>query len=271
MPLRPATRDDIPIMATILAASFAPDRLFQIMFPHEPEHPEAFVQAFQENIWISWYDYRQVWMVSYEASDGDQQQPAGERDTLLSKGGESGTGKEILTGIAKWERAGKGWESVYGVWGWWDPRCVIKPLLSTLYGLRRRFFPNPASVRPTAENPNPLTYWNFVPALLPYCVQFLNASHRQTHWSLEILAVHPLHQGKGFGRALVEHGLERSKLDPEGDLPACVISAAGKEVFYQKCGFKELVGWTSRTVGEDGSDNPLRKNGASGGAVLWTR
>jgi len=148
---------------------------------------------------------------------------------------------------------------------------MIKPLLSTFYNLRRRMFPNKASVQPTPGNPNPLNYWNFLPSILPFGRPFFSAPHRQIHWSLEILAIHPDHQGKGYGRELVEQGLERSKCDPEGDLPVCVVAADGKEGFYQKCGFKELVGWLSKTVGEDGSDNPLRKNGVGGGAVLWTR
>jgi hypothetical protein len=37
---------------------------------------------------------------------------------LLPKGGK----REIITGIAQWERAGQGWEHIYGIWGWWDPR-----------------------------------------------------------------------------------------------------------------------------------------------------
>jgi len=109
-------------MATILAASFAPDRLFQVIFPRQQQYPEAFIQACRESLWLSWYDYKKVLMVSYEASDKGQQQESGERDAPPSKGISNVKGKEVLTGIAEWERVGKGWENVYGVWGWWDPR-----------------------------------------------------------------------------------------------------------------------------------------------------
>jgi GNAT superfamily N-acetyltransferase len=82
--------------------------------------------------------------------------------------------------------------------------------------------------------------------------------------------VHPDYHGRGYGRKLVEQGLEVSRNDGTGNLPACVIAADGKEVFYQKCGFGNLVGWVSRTFDDKGRDNPLRLNGVSGGAVLWT-
>jgi hypothetical protein len=112
-------------MAQVIAAAFAPDRLFRVMFPHQPQHPEAFVQAFREGLWLAWYDYKKVLMVSYTV---DNNQPGEEpsspsredaRQPLLSKKGGS---KEIITGFAEWERAGRGWEHVHGVWGWWDPR-----------------------------------------------------------------------------------------------------------------------------------------------------
>lgn len=148
---------------------------------------------------------------------------------------------------------------------------MMKPLLSTFYKIRRRIFPNRASARPTPENPDPMTLWNFLPRILPFVAPFFSAPHRQVHWSLEVLAVHPAFQGQGYGRELVEQGLARAKCDPEGDLPACVVAADGKETFYQKVGYHELVGWGSRTKDENGEDNPLRKNGVGGGAVLWTR
>ena len=146
----------------------------------------------------------------------------------------------------------------------------MKPLLSTFYRLRRALFPNRATVVPTKENP--LTYWNFGPIIVPFIIQFMSAPHRALHWSLEILAVHPNHQGKGYGRELVQHGLEGFvREDPAGELPACVVAADGKEEFYRKAGFPELVGWLSKARDGEGRENPMSKNGVGGGAVLWTR
>lgn len=118
----------------------------------------------------------------------------------------------------------------------------------------------------------------------PFMVEFFNAPHRRDHWSLEILAVHPDHQGKGHGRELVQDGLlaaaSPSDGSPEGvpsdcsvGLPVSVVAAEGKEGFYLKCGFGELVGWLSKAVDRTGHGrvNPLKANGIDGCAVLWTR
>lgn len=139
MPVRFATKADIPVMATILTAAFGPDRLFQVLFPHQRQHPEAFTRALEENLWLAWYDYKKSLVVSYVAHPELQVQHTsipGEMDALLSR-----DKKEILTGIAEWERLGKGWEHVNGVWGWWDPRKIspLFPLRKCLFG----FSPSP--------------------------------------------------------------------------------------------------------------------------------
>ncbi|KIY00947.1 uncharacterized protein Z520_03613 [Fonsecaea multimorphosa CBS 102226] len=272
MPIRPATRSDIPAMAEIYAAAFRADPLFRFLFPYVDEHPEAFVQAARENLSVAWWDFGQILMVSYKASQGSPGQGQDERTALLaSEAAKQDTESLTLTGFAQWERMGKGWEHLHGIWGWWDPRLLIKPTVSTFYRIRRYIWPNKAAARPTPEDPDPLTIWNFVPRILPFCGHFFSAPHRQVRWSLEVLGVHPDHQGKGYGRELVEDGLLRAKKDPEGDLPVCVVAADGKEAFYLKVGFNEIVGYTSKTVAEDGSDNPLRQNGIGGGAILWTK
>lgn len=139
------------------------------------------------------------------------------------------------------------------------------------YSIRRRAFGNKAAVQVTRDNPSPLTYWNFLPSIVPFGSLFFNVPHRKIHWSLENLAVHPEHQRKGYGSKLVEEVLDVVKNDPMGDLPVCVVAADGKEGFYIKFGFRYLVGWLSRTENATGGENPLRANGLGGGAVLWTR
>lgn len=96
---------------------------------------------------------------------------------------------------------------------------------------------------------------------------------RKNHWSLEILCIHPLFQGKGHGKELTEWGLAKAKCDTASGvtgLPAVVIAAEKKEQFYQRLGFQELVGWSSRSVEGSPDVNPLEERGVSGGAVLWT-
>lgn len=148
----------------------------------------------------------------------------------------------------------------------------MRLILAIFYKVRRFFFPNKAAVKPTPEDPTPLTYWNMMANCGPFIKDFYSAPHRQKNfWSLETLAVHPDYQGQGYGRELVEKGLELVKADPSGELPANVVAADGKEAFYQKCGFQELVGFICEAVDGEGRDNPLRSNGVGGGAVLWTK
>lgn len=83
-------------MARVLAASFGSDKLFQVMFPHQDEYPEDLVTTFRRSLREAWWDYSKVLMVSHE--------------------------EEKITGVAEWQRVGLGWEHVWSVLGWWDPR-----------------------------------------------------------------------------------------------------------------------------------------------------
>ncbi|RMZ85427.1 hypothetical protein DV737_g754, partial [Chaetothyriales sp. CBS 132003] len=291
MPVRPATRRDIPIMAQVMAASFGPDPLFQVFFPLQKKYWSDFEGAIRDNMWLAWYDYTKVLMVSYSDSDDDDDDDSVPRPSLPSSECKAAavdqdtallrpppSKRERITGVAEWERTGRGWQWIHGAWGAWDPRLLVRPVLAFFYRLRRRVVGNRAaaisafSLRENTTGPPPLTLWNFEEQVGPYISQFFSAPHRQTRWSLNNLAVHPNEQGKGYGRELVAGGFERlTKNDAEGELPVSVIAADGKETFYAKMGFTELVGWASKTVGEDGSDNPMRRNGVPGGAVLWTR
>ena len=65
MPIRQAHHSDIPQLAEILAASFGPDKLFQVTFPFQNEHPEYLVRAFRQKLIESWWSNRKVVMCSY--------------------------------------------------------------------------------------------------------------------------------------------------------------------------------------------------------------
>lgn len=141
MPVRPATRADIPIMAAVFAAAFGPDPLFQVMFPHQKKHPHAFTQAMEESLWISWYDYSKMLVVSYYDPPTEEQQRqeqvSTERMPLLSTKQSNVNAQQVVTGVAEWKREGAGWESLYGVWGRWDPRRSSfsqRPLVATSLG-----------------------------------------------------------------------------------------------------------------------------------------
>jgi ribosomal protein S18 acetylase RimI-like enzyme len=85
---------------------------------------------------------------------------------------------------------------------------------------------------------------------------------------MTLLAVDPEYQRRGAGRSLVEEGRSRARNDPDGDLPVFVASAEGKEDFYRKCGFTEMVGHLTQ---EGGDANPLHRGGTMGLAVPWTK
>jgi GNAT superfamily N-acetyltransferase len=60
---------------------------------------------------------------------------------------------------------------------------------------------------------------------------------REESWYLDLLAVHPRHQGKMYGRELVQWGVDEAKRD---GICASLISAIGKERFYGRFGFVEV-------------------------------
>jgi predicted N-acetyltransferase YhbS len=60
---------------------------------------------------------------------------------------------------------------------------------------------------------------------------------RKENWYLDFLAVHPDFQGRGFGRELVQWGVDVAAGEGVG---ASVISALGKERFYGRFGFVKV-------------------------------
>jgi GNAT superfamily N-acetyltransferase len=72
---------------------------------------------------------------------------------------------------------------------------------------------------------------------------------RDARWDLITLGVDPAHQGKGVGRKLVAWGM---KLAIEENVTASVVSADGKDKFYNQCGFDVLGGNVT-----DGDGNPM--------------
>lgn len=104
-------------MARVKAASFSPDRLFEVIFRHKDEYPDDMVTAFRRSIRVSWWDYSKVLMVSYEEIKADEIEPQ-THDLTITRHGR----REVITGMSEWQRVGLGWNSVWNIWGWWDPR-----------------------------------------------------------------------------------------------------------------------------------------------------
>ena len=68
--------------------------------------------------------------------------------------------------------------------------------------------------------------------------RFLGANHRLNTWYLDILAVHPHHQRKGIGSALLDWGLEQARAN--GERVYLESTDVGKP-FYIARGFEEVV------------------------------
>ena len=178
-------------------------------------------------------------------------------------------GREVVTGVAEWQRVGLGWERLWRCWGWWDPRRMVQPIIKLFTSLHYQIFGNRSFVRPSLEDPKPLTKLNFEALMWPFMAHhFTSVPYRQNHWELATLGVDPKYQRRGVGRELVLWGLEKAR---EDDLPAVVIGSKGTEDFYERCGFEFLVGYATDGINEKGEENPLRLRGIGGGCIRWTR
>ena len=116
MPLRKAQRRDLPSIASTYAAAFWDEEVMgKLMHPYRQEHPQDFLRYWRHEAAEWYWSYSHQIMVSYETKptrDGDEEQ--------------------ILTGVADWIRHGEGWERLWGIWAWWDPRKLFSPPLEEI-------------------------------------------------------------------------------------------------------------------------------------------
>jgi GNAT superfamily N-acetyltransferase len=252
--IRFARYTELDEIAVNHAISFLEDGMYSILFPDRHEHYEDYVRAWRHRISEAWWDYNKIMIVSTTRES-------------VSCSTKSSSPREIITGMALWRRAQMGSEWVWPVWGAWDPRLLVMPLITAFHRLHHSAFGNRAMPQPTLSDPDPLTHLNLEAACFPFMKQhFIDPPHRRLHWQLSSMSVHPKYQGRGFGKALVQWGLDRAK--SEG-VPAVVIGSEGLEEFYERCGFEFLVGYA--TDDADGKLNPLKQKGIPGGSIRWSR
>ncbi len=170
-----------------------------------------------------------------------------EQDALL--GDTRGNASERVLGTAHWSRMApdRGPLSNYAVGSdlaWWDPRRLLKPifrahwLLLLTLGIRRNRAADPAKEDIIEQS------YGFLDHV------WTAENQRSPCWYLECLAVRPEYQKCRVGRELVRWGI--NKAEQEG-ICCSVISAEGRERFYQNCGFDVgPVGWSG-----EGDGNPL--------------
>ncbi|KAF2472814.1 uncharacterized protein BDR25DRAFT_283354 [Lindgomyces ingoldianus] len=156
-------------------------------------------------------------------------------------------GKEKVVGVGIWERQGKGGKKMQ--LSIIDPRNLLTTLTKITNRINSILYPNRALDASKSH---------LLSAGMPFSRHHW-AGEREDNWYLSLLAVHPDWQGHGFGRELVEWGLQQAEKE---NVHASVMSSDGKENFYLKCGFEEIVGNAT-----EGEGNPLA--GIRGGAILF--
>ena len=94
---------------------------------------------------------------------------------------------------------------------------------------------------------------------VPFWFHHFSQGQAAQNLTLKSLAVLPEEQGKGYGKSLVQWGLDQAL---EGDYAAAVITADLNEPFYRKCGFDFKAGDIT-----SGDGNPLA--GELSGSILF--
>lgn len=114
MPVRIATYADLKSVAKILAAAFDNEELNAYFFPYRKQHPEDYLKAWYQVVLEKWWDYSNIWVVSYEPKEPVV-------GTIHAKPGSTISQEGNVTGVAQWARTGLGSEKLWGLHGSWDP------------------------------------------------------------------------------------------------------------------------------------------------------
>lgn len=117
MPIRFATRRDLPAIAETFAAAFREEELHVYFFPHHKEYPEDHARAWYQVLLVRWWNYDHTWLVSYgdnspknaQSISGDEVDSAVKRDDAS------------ITGAAIWVRNVAQPGILRSVWNWIDP------------------------------------------------------------------------------------------------------------------------------------------------------
>lgn len=225
--IRPARLIDHLAIARLNTRAFFEDILFgQTIHPFRHKYPNDSDHYWLSRNLVSHFDHSNRFLVAV-VQDGIQQ--------------------ERVIGQTHWSRMGlSDDENRQAGWGlrWWDPRALLKPLASCLVSLMNVFWKNRAA-DPKLEA--------IVESSYGYIDHVWDAKQgRCPSLYLESMAVDPGFQGRGVGKLLVQHGL---KMAEDAGISASVISADGKEGFYQKCGFDA---------------GPVGRSGEGDGNPLWS-
>ncbi|KAF2804275.1 uncharacterized protein BDZ99DRAFT_452160 [Mytilinidion resinicola] len=224
MTIRPARYADLPAIAAVCAVALEDELWGDLMHPLRAKFPTDFAQFWLRRTRENWWDYTRVWYVATttEYIDGKEQ--------------------EVVAGVAEWELRG----SVQPAMAWWDPRKGIKPAMALYNSLSLFISPNRAA-NPHPKLASPL-YDSF-----PFFQHHWRGERANTYF-LDVLGVHPKYQGRGYGKELVQWGIEQAQ---KQDVCVSLISLAAGYGFYIWIGFDKEVG-----VCTEGEGNPLADLGS---------
>jgi GNAT superfamily N-acetyltransferase len=227
MPLRFAKPQDEDAMVSVIAAAFFNEALFgDAIHPRRHEFPDDTKIFWHAKVRASFRDPRSTVIVATTTEDE----------------------QEKIVGVAAWKRQGddEGAKKVMEAWN--DPGPdAFPPLLSTN---NRALDPARATLLPDSK-----------PFFEHHWAATTNGIPRSINWFLDLCAVHPSYERRGFGNELVKWGLDRAR---EENVHASVTSSYQSDNFYLKCGFEEHVGNCS-----EGEGNPLREAKVKGGNILF--
>jgi len=230
MPLREATYADLVPASKVLAAAFKDEPLFGVFFhPYRQDYPDDMYLYFLRKLRLDWGsgppDCRIV--LSYGDAPAD-------------------SGEQRITGVAVWER-----KRAIERPSTWTAAATVRAMSSYNY-VESLVYPDRA-----AADPERLS-------LLERSGPFIKhhwTGTRAESWYLDLIGVDPTEAGHGYGRQLVAWGRARATEDGIG---ASLIAAAGRDRFYQACGFDVIVG----TAGDEGGEaNELGR--IEGGTIFF--
>ncbi|KAH8722883.1 hypothetical protein GQ44DRAFT_657805 [Phaeosphaeriaceae sp. PMI808] len=219
--LRDVKWGELPGMARIMSLAFWNDQLFgEMIHPNREKYPKDSDLYWLRDARVNFWDRHYKFLV---AVTPDTEAP----------------GKEKVIGVAQWERFGEGAKKLGLDRAEYDPRNLMKPLMTKAMAVHERLYPNRA-VSPVNKDVIERAYSFF---------DSVWSGKRAESWYLSFLCVHPDYQGIGVGKKLTLWGIDRAE---EEGVVASLITVPGTEDFYHNLGFQEKFG-----CARDGGGNPL--------------
>lgn len=231
MHLRPAQPSDEPAIVSLCARAFYNEDLFgRVMHPHRDQYPEDLEIYWRAVVRRDWANPRNRVFVVVRRSESQPPQNGDKNE------------EDEVVGMAIWQRQGDDATAQKIIQEHTDPTPLF------------------AHVAPRQNRAADPSKKDHLANSAKYTQHYWSGVHSE-NWYLSLCAVDPAHAGRGYGRLLVQWGLERAR---EEGVDASVVSSEGSPPFYLRCGFDEVVG-----NAHEGEGNPLKVDAVRGGDILF--